>query len=88
MACRSLERCDKAAQHVLRSSNVHADKLVTRHLDLSSFSSIRKFANDYNKGECYVKNSGLGLLVIIAYSSPCMGLCHNITQIENNNYSN
>ena len=49
MACRDIERANKAAQDIRREI-AHAE-LITKKLDLASFSSIREFANDVKTSE-------------------------------------
>jgi len=42
MACRDMNRCEKARQDIIRESN--NNNIFARELDLSSLESIRKFA--------------------------------------------
>jgi len=42
MACRDMNRCEKARQDIVRESN--NTNIFARELDLSSLESIRKFA--------------------------------------------
>jgi len=42
MACRDMNRCEKARQDIIRETN--NQNIFSRELDLSSLESIRKFA--------------------------------------------
>jgi len=47
MACRNLEKAGAARERALEESQCKPDNLVVQQLDLSSFASIRKFANEF-----------------------------------------
>jgi len=48
MACRDMEKCEKARQYVMEHAVL--PDVECRQLDLSSFQSIRKFVKSVNDG--------------------------------------
>ncbi|KAH8277836.1 hypothetical protein KR018_008508 [Drosophila ironensis] len=61
MACRDMNRCEKARQEIVRASN--NPNIFSRELDLSSFESIRKFAagfkSEQDKLHVLINNAGV-----------------------------
>lgn len=61
MACRSLERGNKAGEEIREKSG--SQNVFVRELDLSSFESIRKFADGFEKEEktldILINNAGI-----------------------------
>jgi len=47
MACRSLERARVTADEIKLSTGVDDSRLIVMHLDVSSLSSVRSFANSF-----------------------------------------
>ena len=63
MACRSLTKCDAAAE-TIRNNNTDVGKVVTMKLDTSSMKSVdsfgRIFLKDFNRLDHLVLNAGIG----------------------------
>ncbi|KAK3093685.1 hypothetical protein FSP39_018888, partial [Pinctada imbricata] len=61
LACRDMEKCDKAREKIIEES--FNKRVSTKHLDLASMKSIRKFAEEVNKEEKFldilVNNAGV-----------------------------
>uniref|UniRef100_A0A6P4FH83 NADP-retinol dehydrogenase n=1 Tax=Drosophila rhopaloa TaxID=1041015 RepID=A0A6P4FH83_DRORH len=61
MACRDMNRCEKARQEIVRETN--NTNIFARQLDLSSLESIRKFAasfkNEQDKLHVLINNAGV-----------------------------
>ena len=51
MACRSIGKCNEAAQSVLNITEVSEELISTAWLDLASFASVRHFADGFKAGE-------------------------------------
>ncbi|XP_066250709.1 retinol dehydrogenase 11-like [Euwallacea similis] len=62
LACRNEDRGTKAAENIIKSTD--NTNVFFKHLDMSSFESVRKFAEDINKFEkrldILVNNAGVG----------------------------
>jgi len=63
MACRSLDKAHEARDNIIRATQCSSTKIVVLQLDLCSFASVRKFAEDF-KGlsmplNCLINNAGL-----------------------------
>ncbi|CAN7937953.1 unnamed protein product [Ixodes hexagonus] len=60
LACRNLEKADKAAQEILRETH---QRVVVKHLDLASFKSVLEFAQDIIQTEArldvLINNAGM-----------------------------
>ena len=48
MACRDLKRAEQAAKDIRKEAKVSDDKVVVEVMDLSSFKSVRAFAERIN----------------------------------------
>jgi len=51
LACRSAERAEAARDDIVKSTG--NDDVIVMSLDLASLSSIRKFAEDFNRSASY-----------------------------------
>lgn len=61
MACRDMEKCEKARQEIIERT--YNRKICCKKLDLASMASIKEFAEDFNKNESrldiLVNNAGI-----------------------------
>lgn len=66
MACRDLSRAEKAAEEIRCSTG--NGNMVVRHLDLASFFSVRKFAQEYiateDRLDILINNAGKTIQVL------------------------
>ena len=63
MACRNLEKANTAKNNILKKNKIDSRSLVIKHLDLSDFKTVQKFADEIldenNPIEILVNNAGI-----------------------------